>query len=190
MAMQVGRHIGSVATGLLQMLAAVVGAGIYFLIVKIPMESDGSRSGEQVLLIGLAPVAAGALILLLARGAKRAWQGLTRYTLTPAGLQIRPPVGGRSVAWSQVNDFVLPPAPFPRPPQKLILKLSNAKQEELPLKRFCEAGAASELMAHVPGLAGNGLERVRQEAPKALSILGTRWKRYRSDLPFIFFATI
>ncbi len=171
----------SIANGCVTILVAAATASLYVWVETVHIQ--GSRfTGEQIFLLPFAPIAACGLLYFLARGLQLIWSGLTRYTVADYALIIHSPVGTRQVPWSTIDDFLLPPAKFPKAPEALVLLLAQNRRMVVSIARFREAGAEPLLLAFVPGLAEWGLERVKTPLPTACSVMAVRWRLYKASM--------
>ena len=186
--MTIGMDSKSAVRGSLTILAVLGCGALYAFITAVPLGPSG-RSGDQILLLLFAPALVAVGLYYLGRGAHRVWDGLTRFELTDRALTIRSPVRMRVVPWTSVEDFLLPPAGFPRAPESLVLLVRHSRAVALSIRRVRAAGAVSLLTTSVRGLGEWGLERVRPAGPTALSPMKVRWQLYQGDL-FPFFIAL
>jgi uncharacterized protein DUF3592 len=183
--MNVGVNYRSVIAGIGWILCrSAVLLGYAFLVAR-PLEPSG-YSGSQILLMFFSPVVLGGWVYFAVRGMMHIWSGLTRYTLDDLELIARTPLWSRVVRWSSVASFVLPPATFPRAPEKLVLLAGDGRRLKLPLPRIRSAGAEPLLLSSVPGLSAHSLDSVRDPEPRTNSILRTRWRLYGAELPALY----
>jgi hypothetical protein len=187
--MTVGFDSKTVVRGLGIISGALAASAIYAWLVWVPLRPSG-RTGQQIFLLILSPIVVGWCLYCIYRGLNRIWTGLTRFDLAPGKLVIRSPLRTRILPWGSVQDFFLPPARFPKPPQELLLLLRNGQSVRLPLSTFRAAGVQEMLKANLPGLAEWGLERVRTCEPTTLSPLRVRWNLHRQNLIPLFITSI
>ena len=154
----------SLIAGLLLFALAWGTAGLLtWLLVKLRHDQWSGPLLLQLLL--LAPAAVGFVLYVLKAWIDRmraafAWCELSPSVITVGGVFAR-----REVAWSDVVDFELTPATFPRPPRQLVLVPRNGDPVAVPFSLRPEAEFRAPLQASFPPMADHRLERVRLARP-------------------------
>ncbi|MEM0914012.1 MAG: DUF3592 domain-containing protein [Planctomycetota bacterium] len=144
--------------GAVAVLIAIGIACVYAWVLQTPHAS----AGQQLLLMGCAPVMAVMIIGLASFGASMIWQGMTRYRLSLAGLETRTPRRRSFLRWAEAEDFNLTGGHFPDPPSSLEVRDRSGHWHDVPMDPACRGDWQGTLLRAVPGLEGHGLDRVRE----------------------------
>ncbi len=173
--------------GLLWIMAAAGSSWFYYWITTTDV-SDSKSRGNQFFLILCAPLAVLWILHAFGTGLRSLWNGLKQYKLSPQGVSVRTPLGRRrTLNWTDIRDFALPPGPFPRPPEKLLLIPREGSALSLPLSLIPKDDLHARLPEWFTPLAEHPLDQVYSSAASPVpSLPHTRWRYCRYDFPALY----